>query len=70
MIKLERHVKTAWIERELMRDFNADGTDAYRLWTIADGWVERLGRDVLVSFKNQAARERLIGATGSGEWPS
>jgi 23S rRNA (cytosine1962-C5)-methyltransferase len=59
VIKLERHVKTAWIERELMRDFNADGTDAYRLWTIADGWVERLGRDVLVSFKDQAARERL-----------
>jgi 23S rRNA (cytosine1962-C5)-methyltransferase len=52
-------VKTTWIERELMRDFEAEGTDAYRLWTIADGWVERLGRDVLVSFKNQAARERL-----------
>src|SRR5213080_77791 len=42
-----------------MRDFEAEGTDVYRLWTIADGWVERLGRDVLVSFKNQAARERL-----------
>ena len=42
-----------------MRDFEAEGTDAYRLWTIADGWVERLGRDVLVSFKNQAAREGL-----------
>jgi 23S rRNA (cytosine1962-C5)-methyltransferase len=52
-------VKTTWIERELMRDFEAEGTDAYRLWTIADGWVERLGRDVLVSFKNQAAREGL-----------
>jgi len=52
-------VKTTWIERELMRDFEAEGTDAYRLWTIADGWVERLGRDVLLSFKNQAARERL-----------
>jgi 23S rRNA (cytosine1962-C5)-methyltransferase len=52
-------VKTTWIERQLMRDFEAEGTDAYRLWTIADGWVERLGRDVLVSFKNQAARERL-----------
>jgi 23S rRNA (cytosine1962-C5)-methyltransferase len=52
-------VKTTWIEHELMRDFEAEGTDAYRLWTIADGWVERLGRDVLVSFKNQAARERL-----------
>jgi 23S rRNA (cytosine1962-C5)-methyltransferase len=42
-----------------MRDFEAEGTDAYRLWTIADGWVERLGHDVLLSFKNQAARERL-----------
>jgi len=52
-------VKTTWIERELMRDFEAEGTDAYRLWTIADGWVERLGHDLLVSFKNQAARERL-----------
>jgi 23S rRNA (cytosine1962-C5)-methyltransferase len=52
-------VKTTWIDRELMRDFEAEGTDAYRLWTIADGWVERLGHDVLLSFKNQAARERL-----------
>ena len=42
-----------------MRDFEAEGTDAYRLWTIADGWVERFGPDVLISFKNQAARERL-----------
>src|SRR5207249_12066756 len=42
-----------------MRDFEAEGTDAYRLWTIADGWVERLGHDVLLSFKNQAAREWL-----------
>src|SRR5437870_9328232 len=42
-----------------MRDFEAEGTDAYRLWTIADGWVERLGRDLLISFKNQAAREGL-----------
>jgi 23S rRNA (cytosine1962-C5)-methyltransferase len=48
-----------WTDRELMRDFEAEGTDAYRLWTIADGWVERLGNDVLISFKNQAARERL-----------
>src|SRR5437763_7851004 len=42
-----------------MRDFEAEGTDAYRLWTIADGWAERFGPDVLISFKNQAARERL-----------
>jgi 23S rRNA (cytosine1962-C5)-methyltransferase len=52
-------VKTTWIERELMRDFEAEGTDVYRLWTIGGGWVERLGPDVLLSFKDQAARERL-----------
>ncbi len=42
-----------------MRDFEIEGTNAYRLWTTAGGWVERLGRDVLISFKDQAARERL-----------
>ena len=42
-----------------MRDFEAGGTDAYRLCTIADGWVERFGRDILVSFKNQSGREQL-----------
>jgi len=52
-------VKTTWSDRELMRDFEAEGTNAYRLWTMADGWVERFGRDVLISFKNQAARDRL-----------
>jgi 23S rRNA (cytosine1962-C5)-methyltransferase len=52
-------VKSTWIDRELMSDLEAEGTDAYRLSTIADGWVERFGSDVLISFKNQAARERL-----------
>ena len=52
-------MKTTWIESPLMRDFEAEGTNAYRLWTITDGWVERFGPDVLISFKNQAVRERL-----------
>src|SRR5258708_13643890 len=42
-----------------MSDLEAEGTDAYRLSTITDGWVERFAHDVLISFKNQAARERL-----------
>ena len=52
-------MKTIWIEQELMRDFEAEGTDAYRLCTIADGWVERFGQDILISFKDQAGREQL-----------
>ena len=42
-----------------MRDFEAEGTNAYRICTIADGSVECFGKDILVSFKNQAGREQL-----------
>jgi 23S rRNA (cytosine1962-C5)-methyltransferase len=49
-----------WIDPGLLRDFQAEGTDAHRLCTIEDGWVERFGNDVLISFKRVLARERLI----------
>src|SRR6266536_96370 len=52
--------KTEWIDANLLRDFEAEGTDAHRLCTIEDGWVERFGRDVLISFKRVLARERLM----------
>jgi len=42
-----------------MRDFEAEKTNAHRLCTASDGWVERFGADVLVSFKSETARERL-----------
>src|SRR5467141_2459636 len=49
-----------WIDAELFRHFEAEGTDAHRLCTIGGGWVERFGRDILISFKKTAARERLF----------
>ena len=49
-----------WIDRELLEKFNAEGTDAHRLCTIRDGWVERFGREILISFKTISARDRLI----------
>src|SRR6266540_4304896 len=52
---------TGWIDPRLLRDFQAEGTDAHRLCTIEDGWVERFGSDVLISFKRVLARERLLG---------
>jgi Predicted SAM-dependent methyltransferases len=52
--------KSEWIEANLLGDFEAEGTDAHRLCTVEDGWVERFGRDVLISFKRVLARERLI----------
>jgi 23S rRNA (cytosine1962-C5)-methyltransferase len=59
---LERRKKMnfGWIEPALLRDFQAEGTDAHRLCTSRDGWVERFDRDVLISFKSVLARERLL----------
>jgi 23S rRNA (cytosine1962-C5)-methyltransferase len=48
-----------WIEPNLHRDFIAQQTDAIRLCTYPDGWVERFGSDVLISHKTDAALERL-----------
>src|SRR6266568_4044432 len=52
--------ESKWIDAALLRDFQAEGTDARRLCTIEDGWVERFGQDVLISFKRVPGRERLI----------
>jgi 23S rRNA (cytosine1962-C5)-methyltransferase len=52
--------KSEWIDLKLLRDFEAEGTDAHRLCTIDDGWVERFGRDILVSYKTEPARDHLI----------
>jgi 23S rRNA (cytosine1962-C5)-methyltransferase len=52
--------ESKWIDAALLRDFEAEGTDAHRLCTLDEGWVERFGRDVLISFKSVLARERLI----------
>ena len=48
-----------WIDPGLHRDFIAEQTDALRLCTCPDGWVERFGVDVLISYKTDAALERL-----------
>jgi 23S rRNA (cytosine1962-C5)-methyltransferase len=52
--------ESKWIDAALLRDFEAEGSDAHRLCTIEDGWVERFGGDILISFKRVLARERLI----------
>jgi 23S rRNA (cytosine1962-C5)-methyltransferase len=55
-----------WISRELFEAFETEGTDAHRLCTVDNGWAERFGRDILISFRTTAAQERLI--AGLKEW--
>ena len=52
--------KNEWIDRRLLDAFEAEGTDAHRLCTVDNGWAERFGRDVLVSFRTTAAQDRLV----------
>lgn len=44
----------------------AAGTNAHRLASGSGGWVERLGDDVILSYKNDAARDEL--AAGLETW--
>ncbi len=53
-------MNSRWIDASLLRDFQAEGTDAHQLCTMEDGCVERFGRDILISFKRVLARERLL----------
>lgn len=48
-----------WIEPALVESLKAEQTDAYRLCTYEEGWAERYGSDVLLSYKTEAAQERL-----------
>ena len=51
--------KSEWIGAGSLRDFEAEGTNAHRLCTAPDGWVERFGSDILISYKCEPARDRL-----------
>ncbi len=44
----------------MVQAFAAEKTDAYRLYTAPDGWAERFASDVLISYKTEVARERLL----------
>lgn len=55
-----------WISSELFAAFEAGQTTAHRLFTSNQAWVERLGPDVLISFKTDAALEFAV--AGLREW--
>src|SRR5262249_23915913 len=49
-----------WIDFALLRDFCAERTDAYRICNKAEGWAERFGPDVIISYKTERAREEIL----------
>lgn len=48
-----------WLSVGTRETFEKEGTVAYRIASASDGWVERLGDDVLISHKNEAILAEL-----------
>jgi 23S rRNA (cytosine1962-C5)-methyltransferase len=55
-----------WIAPAFLAEFDARGTNAHRLATGEAGWVERLGCDLLISYREKGAAEALC--TEALEW--
>src|SRR5688572_13827911 len=49
-----------WISGAQFAHFASTATGAHRLCTTSGGWVERLGDDVLISYKDEAAQVALL----------
>ncbi len=55
-----------WITPAQFAAFGAAGTDAHRMFSDTEGWIERLAEDVLLSHKTDAARDAMH--CGLAEW--
>lgn len=55
-----------WITAAQLAAFDAAGTDAHRIFSDGDGWVERLAEDALISHKTDGARDAMREALA--EW--
>ena len=54
-----------WTTAEQCQTLVEAGTTAFRLGSGSEGWVERLGDDVLISYKGEAALDELLAGWAS-----
>ncbi|MEO7932726.1 MAG: class I SAM-dependent methyltransferase [Chthoniobacterales bacterium] len=63
-----------WIERGLVDLLTSQGTNAHRVFSSRNAWIERLGSDYLISYKDSAdiacLQEDLAGWQSAMELPS
>lgn len=50
----------AWLSAAQCKAFEAADTTAHRLGSGSEGWAERLGDDVMISYKNEAALDAML----------
>ena len=56
-----------WIDASTVAAFAAAATNAHRLCSSSDAWLERFGDDLLLSFKEEAARDEVLAALPAWE---
>jgi 23S rRNA (cytosine1962-C5)-methyltransferase len=49
-----------WLSAASLAAFAAAATNAHRLGSTAEAWVERFADDVLLSFKDESSRDRML----------
>ena len=49
-----------WLRGDHLAALHAAGTNAHRLFSSADAWLERFGPDLLLSYKHDADRDRVL----------
>ncbi|MGB8167509.1 MAG: hypothetical protein WCF18_08450, partial [Chthoniobacteraceae bacterium] len=49
-----------WISGPALAAFASAGTDAHRICSSEEAWIERFGDDLLLSYKNEAARDETL----------
>ena len=59
-------MRGAWIPHAQLAAFDAAGTDAHRIFSSDEGWVERLGADAVASYKSEPMRDSML--AGIAEW--
>lgn len=60
--------KLQWTKEAQIAQFAAEQTDAYRLCSGDDGWAERLGNDVLICFRHERGRRRILEGLAKQNW--
>ena len=51
-----------WIAPRVLAEFTAARTDAHRLFSSREAWLEQFGADLLLSYKEVAARDAVLAA--------
>ncbi len=51
-----------WLDASALAAFAATKTDAHRICSSADAWIERFSDDLLLSFKDETARDQALAA--------